>query len=137
MKTIYVTGDRSVDPMSAVAGTANLLNYILYKEESDGSDITFVTGDAPRGIEKAMRYLAEAPGVLTVYDRKMTDEGRPDFDEFHNRLASSVDAVYILHTAPLESSITKSIMRVFPEDKVHLPLQEMQSEDASTEKLED
>lgn len=121
MKTIYITGDRSLDPLTAALNAGAMLNMIA---EQQGTDISVITGDAPTGVENAVRYLFGASEKLTVVSRKVTDD-KPDHDEFHNRLKASVDEVYILHGAPLDSSITKSAMRVFDPDKVHLPVQGM------------
>ena len=123
MTTIYLTGDRSVEPLSAVNVTAAVLQLIV---EREGPNVKIITGDAITGIERAVRYLLPLGAVLTVAERKpksATNE-KPDFDEFHTRIKPLVDAVYIVHGDPLVSSIAKSAMRVFPGDIIRFPLTE-------------
>lgn len=120
MTTAYITGDRSIDPLTAALGAAALIKALVTKYD----DLTIVTGDAPTGFENAVAYLMKGSSHLIVKPRTFTDEGKPDFDAHNKDLASSgVDLVCVIHGDPLGSNIVKSVMLNFPEDKVKMVLQ--------------
>ncbi len=118
MTTVYITGDRSMSPMPAASVVSLVINTILTKHPEG---IALITGDSPSGIEKAVRYLV--PGeALTVVQRTLDDNNRPDFDAAHKLMIDAVDEVFVIHTDPLNSRLTKSVAQIFPEDKVFYPL---------------
>jgi hypothetical protein len=104
--------------MPAASVVALVLNTIL-TQHPEG--IALITGDSPSGVEKAVRYLV--PGnALTVVQRTLDDNNRPDFDTAHQAMVDSVDEVFVIHTDPLNSRLTKSVAQIFPAEKVHYPL---------------
>lgn len=120
MTTVYVTGDRSINPLLAIMGVAALEKALAAKYE----DLTIVTGDAPTGVESALEFLHRGSDKLIIKPRTLKDDGKPDFDAHNKELAASgVDVVAVLHGDPLGSNIVKSIMANFPEDKVKMVLQ--------------
>lgn len=116
--TIYLTGDRSMPPVPAVG----LVNLVLQKVLQDNPEgVLLVTGDAPSGIERAVRYLVPEM-ALQVAKRTLNEHGAPDFDASHQELTAEVDKVIVLHADPLNSRLTKSIAKIFAPEKVEYPL---------------
>jgi hypothetical protein len=122
MTTIYLTGDRAIDPLTAANLAAAAINDLV--QEAHG-DIEFITGDAPTGIERAVRYLIPE-SRLNVIARNLDEDGRPNLDLAHEAIKSAHPDVVpvLLHTAPLESKIGASAVKIFGEANVKLPMQE-------------
>lgn len=123
MTTILITGDRSIDPLQAVTGVAMTMKLLALNKIFD-EDTTIVTGDAPKGVERAVRYLFEDATNLIIKPRPMT-EGKPDHDAYAKELSTAgIDVVYVLHGDPMGSKITTSLFKHFDGDKVKLVLQD-------------
>lgn len=120
MKTVYITGDRSIDPINAVAIAGKAVAQVY--AENDGEQVRFVTG-TEGGVEEALRFVL-ADGSVTIVERPKTDEGYTDWDGFHKKLSLTVDSAVVLHGDPLGSRIGKSVTANFPDDKVRFLLQE-------------
>lgn len=118
MTTIYLTGDRSMAPMPAASVVSIVINTLLEKHPEG---VALITGDSPSGIEKAVRYLVPSQ-ALSIVQRTKDENDRPDFDTSHKLMVDSVDEVFVIHTAPLDSRLTKSVAQIFPADKVFYPL---------------
>lgn len=123
-KTLYITGDRSVDPLTAVQIVAGSLSILAL--ENKGQPFAIVTGNAPTGIERAVRYLIPAQAVK-VFEREKTAEGKIDFDTQHTLIRDDVDEAIVLHPQPLDSTIGKSVAKIFAPEKVRYLMQEMQT----------
>lgn len=131
MKYVYITGDRALSPISAVHVVHHTLLSIF---KTHGSDIQVITGNAPSGIEKAVRYLVPKEHI-TVAKRGLDPAGNIDFDASNKFLAPTVDAVYVLHPDPMNSRVAQSVARNFSPSIVEYPLSEMLSQNITTEGL--
>jgi hypothetical protein len=120
-KTFYFTGDRALDPLTAVQVVAGALSIITL--ENKGVPFRIVTGDAPTGIERAIRYLVPAQ-ACKVFEREKNAEGKIDFDTQHTLIKDDVDAVIFLHSDPLGSTVGKSVAKIFDFDKIRYLMQE-------------
>lgn len=129
-KTIYITGDRALDPINSVAIAGKAIAILLL--ENEGEKVRFVTG-TEGGVEGAVRFILP-PKALEVIERPKADEGWTDWDKSHAQLVKKVDFAVVLHGDPLASRIGKSVSTVFPEDKVRFLMQE-QPEPAKPEQL--
>lgn len=131
MTTIYVTGDRALSPWISVNLAAQVVQMALIaaRKENPDEEVSLVTGDSPTGIEGALKFLFGHDPNFTVYPRSQNAEGKWDFDSHNKSLVASVDKVYLLHADPLNSTVAKSVIQIFPEDKVVMPLQDLQGTD--------
>lgn len=120
-KTFYLTGDRSMDPINSAVFVGKAVTQILF--ENEGQAVTFLTGNAPSGIEAAVRFIVP-PSRLTVLERGKTEEGYIDFDATHKKIADLVDSAVVLHGDPLGSRIGQSVVANFPDEKVRFLAQE-------------
>jgi len=122
MTTVYLTGDRSIDPLTAANLAAAAIQDLVHEAHGD---IEFVTGDAPSGIEKAVRYLVPE-ARLSVVTRQLDEDGRPNLDLAHEAIKAEHPGVVpvLLHSAPLDSKIGASAVKVFGEEAVKLPMQD-------------
>jgi hypothetical protein len=121
MKRIFITGDRSMDPMTAV----NLVDLILQKIilETQG-DFAVGTGNLNHGVERAVRYLVPEEAMnLATYE--LGDEGSILFEHVFKDLEPVTDEVIFIHTDPLASTIGKALAFTFPPEKIRMPLQEV------------
>lgn len=109
MTDIFITGDRSVDPLTAIPMVLKALEHSGV-QESD----TLATGSMEFGIERAVRYLLRADQL--VYSTN--DEGKPDFDGLFEVVAKTFDKVVFVHSDPLASKIGASLVKVVPADKL-------------------
>jgi hypothetical protein len=123
-KTLYITGDRAINPLAAVNLVAGALSILTLENKAE--PFAIVTGNAPTGVERAVRYLIPAQAVK-VFEREKTAEGKVDFDTQHTLIKDDVDEVIFLHTEPLGSTIGKSVAKIFPPEKVRYLMQEMQT----------
>lgn len=128
-KRIYITGDRSINPLAAVQVVGATIANIAMKAKATNEPFALITGNAPQGIEAAVRYLVPKQAVK-VFEREMTAEGKVDFDTQHYLIKDDVEEVIFLHTDPLSSTVGKSVAKIFDADKVRYPFQEMQAEKA-------
>lgn len=125
-KVIYITGDRSMDPLTSVT----LVNVILTKIGHEISQIPdvpgarFVTGNSKSGIERAVRYMLPEP-VLDVVSYDIGADDKPQFDTIHEILSPRVDEVWFIHNDPLSSRIGKSLAKWIAPGKIKMPLQEL------------
>lgn len=122
-KRIYITGDRSIDPLAAVQIVAATIANVAVEAKKTNEPFSLVTGNAPQGIESAVRYLVPKQAVK-VFEREKTVEGKVDFDTQHILIKDDVDEVIFLHTDPLSSTVGKSVAKIFDADKVRYPFQE-------------
>lgn len=120
-KTFYLTGDRSMDPINSAVFVGKAVTQILF--ENEGEPVTFITGNAPSGVEQAVRFIVP-PSKLTVLERGKTPEGYIDFDASHKKIADIVDKAIVLHGDPLGSRIGQSVVSNFADDKVRFLAQE-------------
>lgn len=124
-KIIYITGDRSLDPITAVTLVNVILTKIGHELSQTGSPgARFVTGNSKSGIERAVRYMLPEP-VLDVMHYDINADGKPEFDEIHKIIAPNIDEVYFIHNDPLSSRIGKSLHQHFMHLKIKMPLQEL------------
>lgn len=127
MKKIYITGDRSIDPLTSVSLVNIVLTKIAHEQQVvhyEERGVRFVTGNSKTGIERGARYLLpEAATDVVHYDTNA--DGKPEFDEIHRILAPEVDEVWFIHPDPLSSRIGKSLHQHFPIEKIKMPLQEI------------
>lgn len=128
-KRIYITGDRSVNPLVAVQVVAATISNIAMEAKAKDEPFALITGNAPQGIEAAVRYLVPKQAVK-VFEREKDAEGKVDFDTQHYLIKDDVEEVIFLHTDPLSSTVGKSVAKIFDADKVRYPFQEMQAEKA-------
>lgn len=126
-KRFYITGDRSAHPLTAVQVVAATLANLAM--ENKGEPFAIVTGNAPTGIESAVRYLVPKQ-ACKVFERELNAEGKVDFDTQHILIKDDVDEVVFLHTDPLGSTVGKSVAKIFDADKVRYPFQEAQAKKA-------
>lgn len=120
-KTIYLTGDRALDPLTAVQVVAGALSILTL--ENKAQPFRVITGDAPTGIERAVRYLIPAQ-ACKVFEREKLADGKVDFDTQHILIKDDVDTVVFLHSDPLGSTVGKSVAKVFDFDKIRYLMQE-------------
>lgn len=113
---IYLTGDRQMPAPAAVLAGVAVINSIL---EQHGPNVTFHTGTAELGFERAVRYLLPS---VTIHEYPTAENGKLDFEPTFKRLAEadSIDQIIVVHADPLDSRILKSINQFFPEEKVWL-----------------
>jgi hypothetical protein len=109
MTTIYVTGDRSMDALTAFSITVTVIDQHM-KAHPEG--IRFMTGDAVTGIERAVRYLIPEQFV-SVLQREQDTEGHIDFDKTNALAAAEADYAVVIHPKPLDSRIAKSVAKIF------------------------
>lgn len=124
-KVIYITGDRSIDPLTSVSLVSFVLAKIQHEEmvaKSDG--VRFMTGNSKTGIEKAVRYLLPDP-VVDVIHYDLNADGKPEFDESFKVVAPMVTDVYFLHPDPLASRIGKALHAHIDGEKIQMPLQDI------------
>lgn len=118
MTTIYVTGDRSFEPLMAVQVVAAVLNTVIQKT---GGQLKIVTGNSPTGIERAVRYLVPDP-LVTVVDYSM-NEGKPDFLASMPTIKAEADGgAYVIHLDPLNSRLAQAVSMSFAPELVNFPL---------------
>lgn len=131
-KRIYITGDRSVDPLAAVQIVGATIANIAMQAKAKNEPFALITGDAPQGIESAVRYLVPKQAVK-VFERERLVDGKVDFDTQHALIKDDVDEVIFLHTDPLSSTVGKSVAKIFDADKVRYPFQEAIAKKAKLE----
>ncbi len=116
MKRIFITGDRSQNPMSA----AEIVNLIISKVLTDEPEgVRFSTGNMPSGIERAVRYLVPEQ-FLDVVSYGQDDEGHVDFGATLSIVATEIDTAIVIHTDPLNSRLSKAVTQHF--SNVEFPL---------------
>lgn len=111
---IFITGDRSLHPLVAVAAVAQTVSDLVEKY-SDGEHIQFYTGSVETGVERAVRYLV--PDVQVIV-HSLTDEGYIDFDGRHEIMKAEADIAVLIHPSPLESRIGASLAKSFADEKL-------------------
>lgn len=116
MTKVFVTGDRSVDPVTAAMVTAAQIAKFI-KIKGEGEKVEFYTGDFETGIERAVRYLVKDANVI-FHDNDA--EGHPDLEARHKIAAETADFALMIHPDPLKSRIGKSLAGHFPGDKLIL-----------------
>jgi len=121
MKTFYITGDRSMDPLAAAKIVSVLIQQLA--EETKG-DLAIGTGNLLAGVERAVRFLVPED-VINVAEYSQTEDGNISFDEAFSLLEPSTDQVIFIHMDPLSSHIGKALARTFPPEKIRMPLQEV------------
>jgi hypothetical protein len=108
---IYLTGDRSMNPVIAVAAAAQVAAMLPVEDVTD-----LYTGDLG-GFESAVRYLV--PGV-NIVESLATDAGKPDLHELHGRVRPMVDAAVLVHPDPLDSRVYASLVEFFEDDALQV-----------------
>lgn len=123
-KTIFITGDRSMDPFTAVQIAGVIIGKIHLEANAKQESLRFMTGNAKTGIERAVRYLIPEQ-VIDIVSYDINADGKPEFDEIHKIIATEIDEVWFLHPDPLSSRIGKSLHQHFSHLKIKMPLQEL------------
>lgn len=124
-KVIYITGDRSIDPLTSVSLVNIVLSKIHHAEMVEkGDGVRFMTGNSKTGIERAVRYLLPEP-VVDVIHYDLNADGKPEFDESFKVVAPMVTEVFFVHPDPLASRIGKALHQHVDSAKIHMPLQEI------------
>lgn len=123
MTTVFITGDRSLPVRLAYPLTQMILAKIFAEEAEAIEADTFklATGDAPTGIERAIRYIVPEH-LLTVVPRGKTPEGYIDWDKGAADACKIADKAVIVHMQPLESRVTQAILAHFDPENVDMPL---------------
>lgn len=124
MKKIFITGDRSMDPVQAVGAVDAILKDIIAQ---DGTDIAIATGNLAKGVERAVRYLMPE-AAMNIFPYEETPEGYVDFEELYSELAKETDQIIFLHEHPSSSRIGKALFATVPSEKISLPWQEAMAE---------
>lgn len=112
MTTFFITGDRSLDPLTALTLTLP----VITEHVKDGDSV--VTGSLPTGVERAVRYLFLQAGVMQY---SSTDDDRPDFEgmfKIVNR--TDVDKVLFIHPDPLASRVGAALVATIDPDKLEM-----------------
>jgi hypothetical protein len=123
MKKIFITGDRSMDPVVAAGAVEAILKDLVVQNQGE---LAVATGNLAGGVERAVRYLLPE-GDVNVFHYEETDEGYIDFDEMFAELADESDEVVFVHMDPQSSRIGKSIFAHVSSEKIRLPFQEAMS----------
>lgn len=100
---MFITGDRSIDPITAAVFVGQVLVAL-----PEGTEVA--TGRLG-GIEAAVRYLV--PDALIYGTADTSDES---LDARHVAAADDVSRVLVLHGDPLESRIYRSVLRAWTDD---------------------
>lgn len=111
---IFITGDRSMDPLSSVSAVM----VSLAKADEDGvvlDDADVFTDSYETGVSRAVRYLLVQAQTV---DPNLTDEGYVDMDELYTRVSEDVDKVYFVHSDPLGSRIGAALVKNVSPDKL-------------------
>lgn len=125
MTTVFLTGDRSMNPLLAVSVAGQLLAEIgaanAIATLTGNDPIAIATGDNA-GFERAIRDVLEGLGATPTVVPTGTDPdtGKPAWDIRHEVVNALADRVVFIHTDPLSSSLGASLMKVCG-DKVELP----------------
>lgn len=126
MTTIFLTGDRSMNPVIAIPAAVQIIgevaatNAVAKLTEAD-EHFEIVTGDNS-GFEQAVRLVLEGLGATleVVPTGTDPDTDKPAWDTRHEVVNARADRVVFVHTDPLASSIGQSLMKVCG-DKVEMP----------------
>lgn len=108
---IFLTGDRSLNPVIAVAAAAQVVAALPVEDVTD-----LYTGDLG-GFESAVRYLL--PGV-NVVESSALDNGKPDLGAVHAAVRPLVDAAVFVHPDPLDSRVYASLVEHFGDDELQV-----------------
>lgn len=120
MTKIFLTGDRSINPLLGVAYTASVVAQLATEATLNGEELEFSTGDND-GFEACARAFFQTfnVNVQVVATGVDPDTEKPAWDTRHEVVDSFADKVVVVHSSPLESSIAKSALKVLG-DKVVL-----------------
>jgi hypothetical protein len=110
MTSYFVTGDRGLDPLTAINETIRGLTQAGLTPED-----TLYTGSFKTGIERAVRYLF--PSVTEIVHSD-TDEGYADLAGRDEIVTQTVDRVVFIHSDPLASRIGRSLVDHITADKL-------------------
>jgi hypothetical protein len=120
MKNIFITGDRSMDPMSAAKVVNTIIQQLILETQGD---LAIGTGNLTHGVERAVRYMTPEQALnLVAYEPD--DEGHILFEDIFKELEPITDEVIFLHMDPLSSHIGKALAFTFPPEKIRMPLQD-------------
>lgn len=113
MTSYFITGDRSLDPITAL----NVLGVALRDRLQDGD--TVYTGNLSTGIERAVRY-AFLDATTMYYSQ--TDDDRPDFAGLFEIVNGTpkIDRVLFIHPDPLASRIGSALVATVDPDKLEM-----------------
>lgn len=114
MTTFFITGDRSMDPVTAIEFLLVAL-HSLPEDARPATGDTVYTGNLATGVERAVRYLYYGVGVVNY---SQTDDGKPDFAGLFALNAKDFDRVLFIHSDPLGSHIGAAVMQNFDPAKV-------------------
>lgn len=135
MFNVYITGDRSLSPMSSAVVVNNVLNSILTAAATQGvDDVHIITSTSSGGIEAAVRYLVPKEH-LTVVKRNMGADGHLDFDATNDLIQMSANQVIVLHPDPMASRITQSVARIFDPKIVMYPISTAMAQDLTVDNI--
>lgn len=120
MTNLFLTGDRSMNPMLALPLAASALANFALQGVMDGESVNVGTGDNG-GFEEAVRQYCATLGIPVHVIPTGTDPDteKPAWDTRHEVVGAWADLVTFAHTDPLGSSIGKSAMKVLG-DKVQM-----------------
>lgn len=108
---IFITGDRSLNPVISVAALAKVAPMLPVESEAD-----LYTGDLG-GFEAAVRFLF--PGV-NIVESSPLENGKPDLDKRHEHVRGLVDAAVLVHPDPLDSRVYASLVSHFEDDALQV-----------------
>lgn len=123
-KNIFITGDRSMDPVAAAGAVDAILKDLV---RINNGDIAIGTGSCAGGVERAVRYLVPEQ-AQNIAHYELDTEGNIDFESGLREIADVTDQVVFLHLDPLSSRIGRAIANVFPTEKVSMPFQEVMAD---------
>lgn len=110
--TVFITGDRALNRLSAVLTAAQALPGEVEKYASSPEGI--FTGDL-QGFEAGVRYLWPQ---ITVVKSTPTDEGKPDLDARHAVASLMADFVIFVHPDPFDSRIYQSVAKFWAPENI-------------------
>lgn len=135
MYNIYITGDRSMAPMTAAFTVDRIIKSLLESAAIKGvEDVHFITCNAPGGVEAAVRYLVPND-FLTVVKRNIGVDGHLDFDATNELIQMSAQQVIVLHPDPMASRVTQSVARIFDPSIVMYPISSAMAQNATPENI--
>jgi hypothetical protein len=113
MTKFFVTGDRSVDPMTSLLMLTSGLEQAGFVSGQD----SVATGTVEHGIERAARYLG-----ADTYTAGTESDGRTNWDVRHVQVVSDFDKVLFVHLDPTSSTIGKSLAALVPDEQLIISL---------------
>jgi len=118
MTKIFITGDRSVDPLNAISHVLAVVQRVNEDGLVDSStEPELYTDSFETGVPRAVKYLYPEAKELV---HSLTDEGYPALDELYEHANTEMDLVYFVHTDAFNSRVGMALMSKVDSDKLQL-----------------